>query len=126
MFMNTLQEIPQQELQEFKLKVGKWLELDEKISLLEKQTRELKKLRNKQLEPDITSFMVKFNINDLNTNSGKLKCNARNTKKPINKINIRENLSKVISDSARVDQAIDLIWSNREVVTTYKLTKPKK
>ena len=124
--MNTLQEIPQQELQEFKIKVGKWLELDEKISLLEKQTRELKKLRNKQLEPDITSFMVKFNINDLNTNSGKLKCNARNTKKPINKINIRENLSKVISDSARVDQAIDLIWSNREVVTTYKLTKPKK
>jgi len=126
MFMNTLQEIPQQELQEFKIKVGKWLELDEKISLLEKQTRELKKLRNKQLEPDITSFMVKFNINDLNTNSGKLKCNARNTKKPINKINIRENLSKIISDSARVDQAIDLIWSNREVVTTYKLTKPKK
>ena len=124
--MNTLQEIPQQELQEFKIKVGKWLELDEKITLLEKQTRELKKLRNKQLEPDITSFMVKFNINDLNTNSGKLKCNARNTKKPINKINIRENLSKIISDSARVDQAIDLIWSNREVVTTYKLTKPKK
>ena len=124
--MNTLQEIPQQELQEFKIKVGKWLELDEKISLLEKQTRELKKLRNKQLEPDITNFMVKFNINDLNTNSGKLRCNARNTKKPINKINIRENLSKIISDSARVDQAIDLIWSNREVVTTYKLTKPKK
>ena len=124
--MHTLQEIPSQELQEFKLKVGKWLELDEKISTLEKQTRELKKLRNKQLEPDITSFMVKFNINDLNTNSGKLKCNARNTKKPINKINIRENLSKIISDSGRVDQAIDLIWSNREVVTTYKLTKPKK
>lgn len=124
--MNTLQEIPQQELQEFKLKVGKWLELDEKISTLEKQTRELKKLRNKQLEPDITGFMVKFNINDLNTNSGKLKCNARNTKKPINKVNIRENLSKIITDMNRVDQAIDLIWSNREVVTTYKLTKPKK
>jgi len=126
MFMNTLQEIPQQELQEFKLKVGKWLELDEKISTLEKQTRELKKLRNKQLEPEITSFMVKFNINDLNTNSGKLKCNARNIKKPINKVNIRENLSKIITDMNRVDQAIDLIWSNREVVTTYKLTKPKK
>tara|TARA_B100001123_G_C15110437_1_gene947241 strand:- start:679 stop:1053 length:375 start_codon:yes stop_codon:yes gene_type:complete len=124
--MNTLQEIPQQELQEFKLKVGKWLELDEKISTLEKQTRELKKLRNKQLEPEITSFMVKFNINDLNTNSGKLKCNARNIKKPINKVNIRENLSKIITDMNRVDQAIDLIWSNREVVTTYKLTKPKK
>lgn len=125
MFMNTLQEIPPQELQGFKKKVGQWLELDEKIALLEKQARELKKVRNKQLEPEITTFMRKFNINDLNTDSGKLRCNERNTKKPINKVNIRENLSKIITDMNRVDQAIDLIWSNREVVTTYKLSKPK-
>ena len=124
--MNTLQEIPNEELQGFKIKVGKWLELDEKISALEKQARELKKIRNKELEPEITGFMVKFNITDLNTNTGKLRCNARNTKKPINKINIRENLSKIISETEKVDQAIDLIWTNREVVTTYKLTKPKK
>lgn len=124
--MNTLQEIPNEELQGFKVKVGKWLELDEKISALEKQARELKKIRNKELEPEITGFMVKFNITDLNTNTGKLRCNARNTKKPINKINIRENLSKIIAESEKVDQAIDLIWTNREVVTTYKLTKPKK
>lgn len=124
--MNTLQEIPPQELQEFKKRVGQWLELDEKIALLEKQCRELKKIKNKQLEPEITGFMRQFNINDLNTDSGKLKCNERNTKKPINKINIRENLSKIITDSDRVDQAIELIWSNREIVTTYKLTKPKK
>jgi len=123
--MNTLQEIPAQELQGFKNKVSQWLELDEKISHLEKQVRELKKIRNKQLEPEITGFMRKFNINDLNTGTGKLRCNARNTKKPINKVNIRENLSKIITDMNRVDQAIDLIWSNREVVTTYKLTKPK-
>jgi len=124
--MNTLQEIPNEELQDFKFKVGKWLELDEKISTLEKQARELKKIRNKELEPEITGFMVKFNITDLNTNTGKLRCNERNTKKPINKINIRENLSKIIAESDKVDQAIDLIWTNREVVTTYKLTKPKK
>ena len=124
--MNTLQEIPNEELQGFKVKVGKWLELDEKISALEKQARELKKIRNKELEPEITGFMVKFNITDLNTNTGKLRCNERNTKKPINKINIRENLSKIIAESEKVDQAIDLIWTNREVVTTYKLTKPKK
>lgn len=124
--MNTLQEIPNEELQIFKLKVGKWLELDEKISTLEKQARELKKIRNKELEPEITKFMVNFNITDLNTNTGKLRCNERNMKKPINKINIRENLSKIIAESEKVDQAIDLIWTNREVVTTYKLTKPKK
>jgi len=124
--MNTLQEIPNEELQRFKLKVGKWLELDEKIAILEKQARELKKIRNKELEPEITKFMVNFNITDLNTNTGKLRCNERNTKKPINKINIRENLSKIIAESEKVDEAIDLIWTNREIVTTYKLTKPKK
>ena len=124
--MNTLQEIPNEELQGFKLKVGKWLEVDEKIAILEKQARELKKIRNKELEPEIAKFMVKFNITDLNTSTGKLRCNERNTKKPINKVNIRENLSKIIAESEKVDQAIDLIWTNREVVTTYKLTKPKK
>ena len=123
--MNTLQEIPSQELHEFKQKVNQWIELDDKIAQIEKQARDLKKIRNKQLEPEITGFMRKFNISDLNTDSGKLKCNARNTKKPLNKINIRENLSKIITDMNRVDQAMDLIWSNREVVTTYKLTKPK-
>ena len=126
MFMNTLQEIPPQELQEFKKRVGQWLELDEQISKLEKQARELKKLRNKKLEPEITSFMRQFNISDLNTGTGKLRCNVRNTKKTLNKINIRDNLSKVINDMDRVDQAMDLILNNREIVTTYKLTKPKR
>ena len=123
--MNTLQEINSEELNGFKLKVKQWVEIDQQISDKEKQIRELKKLKNKTLEPQITSFMRNYNISDLNTDNGKLRCNERNTKKPINKVNIRENLSKVISDMNRVDQAIDLIWSNREVVTTYKLTKPK-
>lgn len=124
--MNTIQEIPKEELDDFKNKVGSWLELDEQISSMEKKVRELKKIRNKKLEPEITSFMVKFNISDLNTNNGKLRCNARNTKKPLNKINIRENLCKVIEDINSVDKAMELILNNREVVTTYKLTKPKK
>ena len=126
MFMNTIQEIPPEDLEDFRNKVGTWLELDEQISSFEKKIRELKKIRNKKLEPEITGFMVKFNISDLNTNTGKLKCNARNTKKPLNKINIRENLCKVIQDMNSVDKAMELIVNNREVVTTYKLTKPKK
>jgi len=124
--MNTIQEIPPEDLEDFRNKVGTWLELDEQISSFEKKIRELKKIRNKKLEPEITGFMVKFNISDLNTNTGKLKCNARNTKKPLNKINIRENLCKVIQDMNSVDKAMELIVNNREVVTTYKLTKPKR
>ena len=126
MFMNTLQEIPRNELDSFKEKVKTWIDIDNEILLLEKKSRELKKIRNKQLEPEITKFMTQFNITDLNTENGKLKCNQRNTKKALNKNNIKENLTKVIQDIHQVEQAMDLIINNREIVTTYKLVKAKK
>ena len=69
--------------------------------------------------------MVKFNITDLNTETGKLKCTARNTKKGLNKDNIRTNLSKVITDIDVVEQAMQKILDDREITTTYKLTKVK-
>jgi len=123
--MNTIQEINQNDLQAFKVRVKQWLEIDEEIKKKEKEIKEMKNLKNKTLEPEITSFMRTYNISDLNTDNGKLKCNARNTKKALNKTNIRENLSQVIGDTVKLDQAMSLILSNREVITTYRLTKPK-
>ena len=41
---------------------------------LEAQLRELKKVRSKELEPQITVFMTQNNISDLNTENGKLRC----------------------------------------------------
>ena len=126
MFMNTIQEINDNELKDFKVKVKQWLEIDEEIKKMESKIKEMKKLKNKNLDPQITSFMRTYNISDLNTDNGKLRCNERNTKKSLNKNNIRENLSQVIQDSVKLDQAMNLILNNREVVTTYKLTKPKR
>ena len=126
MFMNTLQEINNEELNGFKIKVKQWLEIDQQIADKEKQIRELKKLKNKTLEPQITTFMRSYNISDLNTENGKLRCNERNTKKPLNKNNIRENLTQVITNVEQLDQAMHLIFTNRETVTTYKLSKPKR
>ena len=123
--MNTPMEIPQTELTDFKEKVKHWLALDIQISEMETKIRELKKQRNKELEPQLTEFMVKFNISDLNTETGKIKCSARNTKKGLNKDNIRTNLSKVITDNGLIDQAMQKILNEREVTTTYKLTKVK-
>ena len=40
-----------------------------------------KKVRNKELEPEITTFMTQYNVTDLNTDIGKLKCQERKTKK---------------------------------------------
>ena len=126
MFMNTLQEINNEELTSFKVQVKQWLEIDHQIMEKEKEIKELKKLKNKTLEPKITSFMRSYNISDLNTDNGKLKCNQRNTKKPLNKHNIRDNLTQVIQNNDQIEQAMNLILNNREIVTTYKLTKPKR
>ena len=126
MFMNTIQEIDNNELNQFKIQVKNWLDIDQQIAEKEKEIRELKKIKNKKLEPEITSFMRSYNISDLNTDNGKLKCNQRNTKKPLNKHNIRDNLSQVIQNNQQIEQAMELILNNREIVTTYKLTKPKR
>lgn len=117
-------QIPQSELTNFKEKVKRWLMLDIQISEMESKLRDLKKIRNKEIEPQLTEFMVQYNITDLNTETGKLKCSAKNTKKGLNKDNIKLNLSKVISDISVVEKAMEQL-ENREITTTYKLTKVK-
>ena len=118
-------QIPQNELTNFKEKVKRWLMLDIQITEMESKLRDLKKIRNKEIEPQLTTFMVQYNISDLNTENGKLKCSPRNSKKPLNKENIKNNLSKVINDINLVEKAMEQL-DNRETTTTYKLTKVKK
>jgi hypothetical protein len=123
--MNILPEIPKDQLDCFKVNVKEWLDADEQIKLLEKKIRELKSLRNKKLEPKITGFMRTFNISDLNTDSGKLRCNERNTKTAISKKVIQEGLLKVL-DKEKAVEAMDEIYLNRQVVTKYTLSRVKK
>ena len=124
--MNTVQEIPPSELADFKTNVKTWLQLDVEINNIEQKLKELKKKRNKELEPNITTFMVTHNISDLNTGTGKIKCAARNTKQTLNGKYIEENLKKVIGDNTIIEKAMNNILNNREVKTTYKLQVAKK
>ena len=124
--MNILPEIPKDQLECFKVNVKEWLDVDEQIRELEKQIKELKATRNKKLEPKITGFMRSFNISDLNTDSGKLRCNESNTKAPVSKKSIKESLEKVLSSTEQIDTAMDEIYLNRQVITKYKLSKVKK
>lgn len=117
-------QINQGDLDIFKSQLKQWLEIDKQIFELNKQIKELKKIKNKTLEPQITQFMVQHNIKDVNTDNGPIKCNQRNTKKPLNKTYIRNSLSQFIQDSIIIDQAMTLM-DQREVVTTYKLSGPK-
>lgn len=117
------QQINQGDLDQFKSQLKQWLDIEKQISELSKQIKELKKTK-KILEPQITQFMVQYNIKDVNTENGPVKCNQRNTKKPLNKTIIRNSLSRLISDSIVIDQAMTLM-DQRETVSTYKLCGPK-
>ena len=121
----TSVEIPSSELIHFKEQVKKWLTIDQQIAELESKLRDLKKIRNKELEPQVTDFMVKFKINDLNTENGKIKCSTRNTKKGLTAKYIQEKLTNTLENNELVDKAMEQILENREVVTTYKLAKVK-
>ena len=125
--MNNLQpqKIPESEVQFFKERVQRWLHIDEQITAKEKEIRELKKVRNKELEPEITKFMNEYNVKDLNTDNGKIRCQERKTKKGLNKHNIRENLSKFLTEQDKLDDAMNTILKEREVVISYKLKKLK-
>jgi len=123
--MNILPEIPKDQLDCFKVNVKEWLESDERIKLLEKEVRELKINRNKKLEPKITGFMRSFNISDLNTDVGKLRCNERNMKASVSKKYIQESLQKVL-DTHQATKVMDEIYLNRQVITKYTLSRVKK
>ena len=118
--MHEQVEIPTSELIHFKEQVKKWVTLNKDICEYEKKIRDLKKIRNKELEPPITEFMNKYNIKDLNTENGKIKCATRNTREGLTKKNIQSNIFDVIKDQTLVDNIMEKL-ENRPIKTTYKL-----
>ena len=125
MFMNSVQEIPKEEIHFFKEKVTRWLLVDKQIDDLMKQVRDLKKVRDKELQPLITKFMVNNNVSDLNTENGKLRCQERKTKKGLNKHNIRDNLSQFLAEQDKLDEAVNKIMNEREIVVKHVIKKVK-
>jgi|TARA_B100001094_G_C18120451_1_gene766546 hypothetical protein len=117
--------IPPQEIQYFKEKVTRWVKVDNQVSELEKQIRELKNVRNKELEPEITAFMNKYNVKDLNTDNGKLRCQEFKTKKGLNKQNIAQNLAEFVAPE-KLDDAVNRIITDRPIVLKYKIKKMKR
>ena len=123
--MNNLNEIPKEEIQYFKEKVTRWLLIDKQIADLQTQIKDLKKVRDKELQPNITDFMVNHNVSDLNTENGKLRCQERKTKKGLNKHNIRDNLSKFLEEQDKLDEAVSQIMNEREVIVKHVIKKVK-
>ena len=100
--------------------------IDKQVSDLESQIKDIKKVK-KELMPEITKFMVQYNISDLNTEDGKLKCSERKTKQTINKNYLIQELTNSLGENQeQINKCMDNILLNRQIKITHILRKCKK
>ena len=80
-----------EELNDFKLKVSEWLKLDDQIRKLNIAIKE-RKTHQKAIEKNISTFMMKYKYDNLNTQQGQIKCNIRMVNLPIKLSTIKTNI----------------------------------
>lgn len=116
--------VTKEELSFFKEKVLLWLNIDNQIKELSKELSNLRKVKNKELEPFILNFMKEHNLNNLNTQKGKLEYKTTETKKAINKDILEQSLSNYLPTD-KIEDAINNIMNNRKVSTKGILKRKK-
>lgn len=105
--------------------VQKWIELDNWI----KKSQEIAKQKRKQkdkLGEVITHYMTKFNIEDLNTSEGKIRCKVRYVKSGVNQKVVKEKIEELLKDNKETcNTLITKIFEEREKVEKVSLRRIK-
>ena len=107
---------------EFKDNVKEWLTLDDDIITLQKAIKERKNKKN-DLTPKIQDYMNRFEINDLNTNNGKIKFTKSLYTKPLNKQFLISRLGDFFKDYNKGEKAASFILDNRDKEEKFKLRR---
>lgn len=84
-------------LEDFKNYVKKWLELDAYLKKAMEVVKEKKKQRNKLAEV-ITRFMCKYNIEDLNTKEGRIRCKTSYIREPVTQKVIKAKMTELLPE----------------------------
>jgi len=106
----------------FKNNVKEWMLLDDDILTLQKAIKERKNKKN-ELTPKIQEFMNSNEINDLNTNNGKLKFTKSTCTKPLNKQFLISRLGDFFKDFTKGEKAATFILENRDKEERFKLKR---
>lgn len=105
--------------------VRKWIELDNWI----KKSQEIAKQKRKQKEKlgeVITQYMTKYNIEDLNTSEGKIRCKVRYVKSGVNQKVVKEKITELLKDNEETcNTLITKIFDEREKVEKVSLRRIK-
>jgi hypothetical protein len=107
---------------EFKENVKNWLLLDDDISTLQKAIKDRRTQKN-IITPKIIDFMNKYEINDLNTKNGKIKCSKSFQTKPLNKDYLISKLGDYFRDFNKGEKVTQFLFTDRPKEEKLKLKR---
>ena len=102
--------------------VKQWFMLDEKISGLSKQLRELRN-KKKELSKGLLGKMEEYDIKTFETKSGNLVYTERTVKTPVTKKHIIKCLEQLIPNDEDRNKIIEHIYENRATKTVNNIKK---
>ena len=114
----------EEELDEFRKYVKTYLDVDNDIKKLKGAMKERNNVK-KEISGFIINFMIKFNIEDLNTKQGKIRYNIKKVKAPLSQKQIKEKLEELHSPTISCEELTKEIFENRCVIEKHSLTRLK-
>jgi len=126
--MNETDESEEELKKKFKKIVISWVELDDKIKLINSELKNIKD-EKKQYEEFILSFMEKYNENMITLSNGSLKKNISQTKESLKEEMIQEAIQEYTKDLEEAYSITQKIIQKRQInekVTLKRQTIKKK
>lgn len=109
-------------LEEFKIDVKNWLQLDDGVKQLQREIKEQKKV-HKELGDKISNFMANNNVEDLNTKNGVIRYTKTLVKTPLSQKAIKEKLTEAFQGNDSLNNILTEVFDNREKLEKFTLKR---
>lgn len=117
-------EIPSS-LEQFKEYVRTWLELDNTIKKAQQFIKDKRTLKT-QLSVAISKFMCKYDIEDLHTKEGRIRCKVTNVKAPVNQKVVKQKITEMFKDDQhKSSEILKQLYDDRETMQKVSLRRLK-
>ncbi len=123
---NILTELPDNiSIEDFSTLVKKWIEIDNWLKKSQEIMKEKRKQKDK-LKEVITHYMTKYNIEDLNTSEGKIRCKVQYVKSGVNQKVVKQKIVDIFKDDETTrDTLLQKIFEERQKIEKMSLRRIK-
>lgn len=123
---NIMAELPDNiSIEDFSTLVKKWIEIDNWLKKSQEIMKEKRKQKDK-LKEVITHYMTKYNIEDLNTSEGKIRCKVQYVKSGVNQKLVKEKIVDLLKDDETTrNTLLQKIFEERQKVEKMSLRRIK-